>query len=51
MYFWEILENSWFVSEVVMFSEDFLKFLKYNVKKYKDRVLCLVGYVNSGKMR
>ena len=31
------------------FCEEYLKLLNYNKKKYKDKVLCLVGDTNSGK--
>ena len=48
-YFREILENSLSESEVATFCQDFLRLLKYNEKKHKDRVPCLVGATNSGK--
>lgn len=49
-YFWEVLENSLLEVDIVLFCEDFLRFFYFNKKKYKERVFCLVGEVDSGKM-
>ena len=48
-YFREILDNSLDESEVAIFCHDFLNLLKYNQKRHKDKVPCLVGDANSGK--
>ena len=49
-YFRQILENSPSPEEQSNFCEDFLKLLSYNKKKHKDKVPCLVGDANSGKI-
>ena len=48
-YFREILENSLSPDEVCCFCGDFVKLLRYNKKRHKDKVPCLVGDANSGK--
>ena len=48
-YFIEILENSLSESQISLFCEDFLRLLKYNQKKHKEKVACLVGDADSGK--
>ena len=45
------LENSLNKSEVTIFCHDFLNLLKYNQKRHKEKVPCLVGDANSGKTR
>ena len=48
-YFTEILENSLSQSQISLFCEDFLRLLKFNQKKHKEKVPCLVGDADSGK--
>ena len=48
-YFREILDNSLDESEVAIFCHDYLNLLKYNQKRHKDKVPCLVGDANNGK--
>ena len=48
-YFKEILENSLPETQIALFCEDFLRLLKFNQKKHKERVPCLVGGPDSGK--
>jgi len=48
-YFRQILENSLSPEEQSNFCEDLLKLLRYNKKKHKDKVSCLVRDANSGK--
>ena len=48
-YFAEILENSLPESQIGLFCENFLRLLKFNQKKHKEKVACLVGNADSGK--
>lgn len=43
----EILQNSLTEAEFGAFCDDFLKLLKFNKKRHKDKVPCLGGDANS----
>ena len=48
-FFKEILENSLSEEETGHFCEYFIRLLNYGTKQHKERVLCLIGGLNSGK--
>lgn len=48
-YFREILDNSLTDAEIGQFCHDFLNLLRYNQKRHKDKVPCLIGAPDSGK--
>ena len=49
-YFKEILENSLSPSDMSHFCEYYLRLLNYGIKHHKEKVMCLIGAPNSGKM-
>ena len=49
-YFTEILENNLTEAEVEDFCEDFIRLLHHNQERHREKVPCLIGAANGGKM-
>ena len=48
-YFQEILQNSLSPTQVAYFWEYYLRLLNFGIKQHKEKVMCLIGELNSGK--